>query len=85
LVLFTKTNPAKRMTQRKKQRDVVYTVCGFTILVCIALVAVDFAFFRHSTLQGIDPVFWLESAAVLAFGISWLTKGEAILADVDSR
>ena len=85
LVLFTKTNPAKRMTERKKQRDVVYTVCGSTILVCVGLVVVDFAFFKHSAVQSVDPVFWLESAAVLAFGISWLTKGEAILADVDSR
>lgn len=82
LVLFRKTNPAKQMTGRKKERNVVYTVCGYTILACIALVAVDFAFLKDSAVQAIDPVFWLESAAVLAFGISWLTKGETILADV---
>jgi hypothetical protein len=82
LVLFRKTNPAKQMTARKKQRNVVYTICGYTILVCIALIAVCFSFFAHSALQSAQPVFWLESAAVLAFGISWLTKGEAILADV---
>ena len=29
----------------------------------------------------LDPMFWLESLAVVAFGISWLTKGEAILKD----
>jgi len=82
LALFRKTDPAKAMTARKKERNVVYTVCGYTILACIGLVAIDFAFLRGSALQAIDPVFWLESAAVLAFGISWLTKGEAILADV---
>jgi len=82
LVLFRKTNPAKQMTARKKQRNLVYAVCGYTILVCIGLVVVDFAFLKDSALQAIDAVFWLESAAVLAFGISWLTKGEAILADV---
>jgi len=53
--------------------------------VCIALVVIDFAFLRHSALQALDPVFWLETAAVLAFGISWLTKGEAILADVAKK
>jgi len=82
LALFTKTDPAKPMTARKKQRNLVYTVCGYTILVSIALVVVDFAFLKHSGVQALDPVFWLESAAVLAFGISWLTKGEAILGDV---
>jgi hypothetical protein len=27
------------------------------------------------------PVFWLESIALWAFGISWLVKGETILKD----
>ena len=85
LVLFRKTNPAKQMTGRKKQRNVVYTVCGYTILVCIGLIVVDTVFLKHSALQTLDPVFWLESAAVLAFGLSWLTKGEAILADLATQ
>jgi hypothetical protein len=85
LVLFRKTNPAKQMTERKKERNIVYTVCGYTIIVCIVLVVADVAFFRDSAVQTIDPIFWLESAAVLAFGTSWLTKGGAILADVASR
>jgi hypothetical protein len=83
-VLFRKTNPAKQMSERKKERNVVYTACGYTILVCIGLIIVDVVFFRDSVLQTIDPVFWLESAAVIAFGVSWLTKGETILADVVS-
>ena len=82
LVLFRKTNPVKKMTERKKLRNVVYTACGYTILACIGLLVVNVAFLKYSALQAIDPIFWLESAAVLAFGISWLTKGEAILADV---
>jgi hypothetical protein len=82
LVLFRKTNPAKQMSERKKERNVVYTACGYTILVCIGLIIVNVVFFRDSLLQAVDPVFWLESAAVIAFGVSWLTKGETILADV---
>jgi hypothetical protein len=84
LVLFRKTNPAKQMSERKKERNVVYTVCGYTILACIGLIIVDVVFLRDLVLQAIDPVFWLESAAVIAFGVSWLTKGETILADVIS-
>lgn len=85
LVLFRKTHANKSMTERKKQRNVVYTVCGYAILVCIALIVVDTVFLKNTALQTINPVFWLESVAVLAFGISWLTKGEAILADVAPR
>jgi hypothetical protein len=32
-------------------------------------------------LTAFNPVFWLETIAILAFGVSWLTKGEAILKD----
>jgi hypothetical protein len=85
LALFRKTNPAGQMTARKKLRNVVYTVCGYSILVCIGLVVVDFVFLKDSGLQTVDPVFWLESVAVRAFGVSWLTKGEAILADVSAE
>jgi hypothetical protein len=35
----------------------------------------------HATIRELDPVFWLESLAVVAFGVSWLTKGEMILKD----
>jgi hypothetical protein len=85
LALFRKTNPSGRMTARKRQRNVVYTVCGYAILASIGLVVVDFAFLAHTAIQVLDPVFWLESLAVLAFGISWLTKGEAVLADVGMK
>jgi len=81
LVLFTKTNTPKHMTRRKKQRNVVYVWCGYIIVACVALILVYFLFLKNTGLAALDPVFWLESTAVLAFGVSWLTKGEAILAD----
>jgi len=31
--------------------------------------------------KGLNPVFWLETITIEAFGISWLTKGQAILKD----
>ena len=60
----------------------MYRVCGYTILVSIALIVL--LTLLPSVKQGIspyNPVLWLESLAVVAFGISWLTKGEALLAD----
>jgi hypothetical protein len=83
LVLFRKTNPAKAPTPRKLQRNAVYTACGYTILACIALVAAVNLMGWDLAYKSLAPVFWLEAVAIVAFGLSWLTKGEAILKDVE--
>ena len=56
----------------------MYKVCGSAILVAIVLTVVVA---RVAAAKTLNPVFWLESIAVVAFGVSWLTKGEAILKD----
>lgn len=81
LVLFRKTNPSKPMTPRKLQRNRVYAVCGGLILLCIGLLAAYGLWFRDTIIAGLDPVFWLETLAIIAFGTSWLVKGEALLRD----
>lgn len=80
LALFRKTNQ-KYPTKRKLQRNVVYTVCGYTILGCIGLMAVIMLMPAASPINKFAPILWLEAIAVLAFGVSWLTKGEGILKD----
>lgn len=83
LFLFTKTDPAKEPTRRKLQRNIVYRVCGYTMLAALSLIVVV-ALAPDSAMAGVkklNPVFWLESIAVEAFGVSWMTKGEAILKD----
>lgn len=79
LALFRLTSP--HPTPQKLQRNKVYTVCGYTILACVALCAVVKLLPGNALLLKFSPVFWLEAVAVVAFGVSWLTKGEAILAD----
>lgn len=81
LVLFRKTDPTRTPTPRKLQRNVVYTVCGYAILACIALIVLVALLPGDTPVKRLDPVFWLESVAVVAFGVSWLIKGEAILKD----
>lgn len=79
LKLFTSSNrPEADMTPRKKQRNTVYRACGWTIVGCLVLIVVNKLFLDESPIQRIDPVFWLESFAIVAFAFSWLTKGEAI-------
>lgn len=81
LALFTETYPGIPPTPRKLQRNVVYRICGWTILACIVLIAAVKLTPLSAALQSVEPVFWLESVAVVAFGFSWLTKGQMILKD----
>lgn len=80
LLLFTKTD-ADNPTSKKLRRNKFYVACGWTIIVCIALIGVDSLLGHfHSSLatqlDNYDPVFWLESGSVLAFAVAWLVKGE---------
>jgi hypothetical protein len=84
LALFTKTAPDQTPTRRKLQRNAVYRVCGYTILVCILLAGVAALPPVKISLERISPVFWFESGAIVAFGVAWLTKGETILKDEEA-
>jgi hypothetical protein len=54
----------------------LYRLCGRFVVACILIMIVQkFAGVFPTTMR---PVFWLETIALLAFGISWLTKGEGI-------
>ncbi|MBS1914166.1 MAG: DUF998 domain-containing protein [Bacteroidetes bacterium] len=81
LRLFTKTDPTKPPTRRKLQRNVVYRICGAIILLSIAFVAAISPLPAGASIWKFNPVFWMEALAIVAFGISWLVKGEAILKD----
>lgn len=81
LALFTKTDPNKNPTRKKLQRNIVYRVCGYTILASILLIVVAALPPVETHVQRLSPRFWLESLAVEAFAWAWLTKGEWILKD----
>ncbi len=81
LVLFTKTKPDAKPSRRKLQRNRIYKICGVTMLTCMALILLYKAIFTgiFALLDAMKPVYWLEAVAISAFGLSWLTKGRAIL------
>jgi len=80
LFLFTKGSP--NPTKRKTQRNIVYKICGILILLSIILIFVYSVIpSLHDKLKDYKPIFWLEFLALLSFGVSWLTKGEALLPD----
>lgn len=83
LFLFTKSGQ-QHPTRRKKQRNTVYKICGYTMLASMALMVLLAVLLSDTLTKQLHPTFWLESIAVLAFGVSWLTKGEAILKDIEA-
>jgi hypothetical protein len=71
-------------TRRKKQRDIVYLICGITIVVCLVLLIlialVQLLFLSGNPwLQPLHLVLVLESLAIWAFGIAWFVKGETFI------
>lgn len=84
LFLFTKSDKTKsQLSAPKVNRNRIYRLSGYIMLGCLLLLALYFAWLRYAFpgLKGYDPVFWLESIALWAFGISWLTKGEVFYGD----
>ncbi|MGC9985838.1 MAG: DUF998 domain-containing protein [Polyangia bacterium] len=83
LVFFTRTDNNQEPTGRKLHRNRVYKVCGYVMSICLALSVVCMVIPDVATFvpKGLNPVFWLETITIEAFGISWLTKGQAILKD----
>lgn len=80
LYLFTKSGAAEP-TPHKLQRNKVFRLCGATILLAIAAIAVDKLLFDAAWSRGTSFVFWMETIAVMAFGIAWLTKAEVLFGD----
>jgi uncharacterized BrkB/YihY/UPF0761 family membrane protein len=81
LGLFTKH--AENPTPEKLQRNTLYRTTGSIMAACLALLLIYY-FLPQGTraaLQPLRPVFFLESLAVVSFGVAWLTKGEALLPD----
>ncbi|HEU4719039.1 MAG TPA: DUF998 domain-containing protein [Bacteroidia bacterium] len=86
LFLFTRTHKGKTVDRlsRKWKRNVVYRICGWTIIGCLVLIAVYMLTKRsdNGSLQQLHPVFWLETVMLLAFGVSWIVKGDVLLKDL---
>lgn len=78
LFIFTKKGPSP--TDEKNIRNQIYVACGLTMAVCMIAIAV-FMNFGDGSLSGSSFVFWAEALALVAFGISWLTKGGSLYPD----
>jgi hypothetical protein len=82
LVQFTKSNKPGPMGQPKKNRNTIYKICGWVIVACIvAITLLSFIDALYQKVKAFKPTFVLETVALLAFGFSWLIKGETFFRD----
>ena len=84
LFLFTKTTPDALPTRRKRQRNVVYKVCGAIMIFSMAVMTSLHIQAVGKLFQHIDMLLIFETVCLFAFGVAWLTKGEAILKDEEA-
>ncbi|MCW3114542.1 MAG: hypothetical protein JWR18_2938 [Segetibacter sp.] len=79
IFLFTKSKGV--MTAEKKMRNKIYRVCGYTMIAAILLIGLYRIPAIHVYFERYKPTVILETLALIAFGFSWLTKGEFLLKD----
>lgn len=71
------------MTNEKKKRNKIYQVCAIVMIACLVIIGLYMIALKpcYPNLENVHPVFCFEALALVAFGFSWLTKGEFILKD----
>jgi len=84
IFLFTKHGPG-RISREKKHRNVIYRLCGIIMIVSMVLIIIYTSFFKTTVAWKIHPVLILETVALLAFGISWLVKGNTLYKDKEVK
>ena len=68
---FTPPDAAREMLRRNR----VYRICGAAMLLSFLMIGALALGGKSAS------IFWPETAAVIAFGIAWLVKGQAVLKD----
>jgi len=81
IFLFTKSKVPIRKHSRKYYRNGVYIVCGVVILVALSAMALVSVFATEQFRDDTHLILILETIMLVAFGVSWLVKGGAIMKD----
>ncbi|MCD6555787.1 MAG: hypothetical protein J7K64_01215 [Bacteroidales bacterium] len=81
IFLFTRTDPENVVfTEEKRKRNILYRICGYIIIGSLVLIAA-YMLWIDPLYEQYHPIFWLETLALVSFGVSWLVKGELTLTD----
>ena len=86
IYLFRKSAPGGTKSDQKKNRNIVYLICGIIMIVCIAFIAlISMTKFLNEWKIKYHFVFWFESLALFSFGFSWITKAEVIFKENNKK
>lgn len=78
LAVFRFKKPSRPyITRQKETRNKLYVICGIAMFLSLIAIALIKLFSPHTS------IFVPEAIAVIAFGVAWLTKGQAFLKDKD--
>lgn len=80
LFLFTRRH-SKILSLEKRRRNILYKVCGSIMIASMLLIILYMFFLKETEIARYNPVLLLESIGLLAFGISWLVKGNTFFKD----
>jgi hypothetical protein len=80
IFLFTRKNH-EEPTPEKGTRNIIYIVCGIIILISLTIIFICMQLLSDKQLFDSKIVLILEAIALLAFGTSWLIKGETLFTD----
>ena len=72
-----------KLTDEKKTKNHLYRICGIAVWISIGILAFE-SIFQNFHFTEYD-VFIFETISVIAFGIAWLVKGEAIKDIIDLK
>ncbi|MBW6500904.1 MAG: hypothetical protein K0B05_05870 [Bacteroidales bacterium] len=78
LFLFTKDDGDP--TPRKVIRNRIYMACG-AIMTASLISLLLYLIFKRADHMSTPFIFWAETVALVAFGVSWLTKGGTLYPD----
>ncbi|HZM78629.1 MAG TPA: hypothetical protein VFC19_23115 [Candidatus Limnocylindrales bacterium] len=62
-------------------RKVVYYVSGLVIILGFALALLGSRILPDDVEATVHPLFWGETVAIIAFGVAWFTKSNAVMPD----
>jgi hypothetical protein len=79
IFLFTKSSG--HITPEKKKRNKVYIVCGIIMTISVIGIPISSIPAIKRSIGFLKPTLIFETFALSSFGLSWLTKGEFLLAD----
>jgi peptidoglycan/LPS O-acetylase OafA/YrhL len=67
---------------RKATRNKLFVFCGIVIVASVVAMVGFLLVNRNAPLRnGSDFVWWCETAALFAFGVAWMAKGDMLLGD----